>query len=91
MKKLLITCLIVLLCVTPDFAKELTSEVTDKTIVNTHNSCYCIHTKDFGDIQVSERDYQKVMIGDNITFNTESFYGLYNVLKINNEELNYEL
>ena len=79
-------CLIIgLLVITPVSAKEITSKVDDKKIIHDHDGFYFIHTVDFGDIEVMEREYQKVFIGDNITFNTESEWGFYTILKINGE------
>ena len=82
---ILLICLIMgLLIITPVSAKEITSKVDDKKITQSHgDGSYFIHTVDFGDIKVMEREYQKVFIGDNITFNTESKWGLYTILKIN--------
>ena len=83
---ILIVCFVLLLCSTPVFAKEMTSEVTDKKIVHP-NSGYMIHTRDFGDIQVTSKEYDKTMIGDNITFNTKNDFGLYTILKINGRDI----
>ena len=87
---LLIYLIIGLLVITPLSAKEITSKVDDKKIMHDRgDGYYFIHTVDFGDIEVREREYQKVFIGDNITFNTESEWGLYSILKINGAGLNY--
>jgi len=86
MNKTLLLILLIgaLLLVTPVAAKEITDKVTDKTINAKHlDSIYLIHTESFGDIEVPEKEYQQVFIGDNITFNTESNWGLYHVLKAN--------
>ena len=72
--------------------KEITSKVDDKKIIHSQgDGYYFIHTVDFGDIEVREREYQKVFIGDNITFDTESSWGIYNILKINGGKINGEI
>ena len=83
-KRLLLILLMgLLLLIAPVSAKEITSKVDDKEIVSTYGVSYTIHTIDFGDIEVDESQYQQVFINDTITFNTQSDFGLYTVLKIN--------
>ena len=84
-KKLILIALIGLLLIAPVSAKEITSKVDDKEIVDGYCTSYTIHTVDFGDIEVDESQYQQVFINDTITFNTKSDFGLYTVLKINGE------
>lgn len=70
--------------IAPIAAKEITDTVDDKNIRAQHaDSIYLIHTGHYGDIRVSETYYQKIFIGDNITFDTKSSWGIYNILKIN--------
>lgn len=91
MKRLLIILLVGLLLLAPVYATEVTSKVDDKKIIHTHGeSKYFIHTVDFGDIEVTEQDYQEVFINDTVTFNTHSDWGMYTILKINGEDLNVE-
>lgn len=85
--KTILIILISLLLISPVAAKEITSKVDDKEIVDTYGTSYTIHTVDFGDIVVPESQYQKVMINDTITFNTESGFGIYDILKINDREV----
>lgn len=91
-KKIIIITLTLSLLIPAGYATgmEITSEVTDKTIWDSHGhgACYCIHTEKFGDISVDHRVYEKILIGDNITFNTESDgWGDYTILRINGAEL----
>ena len=91
-KIVLIILLTLILLITPVSAKEITSKVDDKKIIHSYaDGYYFIHTVDFGDIEVREREYQKVFIGDNITFDTESSWGIYNILKINGGKINGEI
>lgn len=64
-------------------AREISSRVDDKEIVDTYSTSYTLHTVNYGDIVVDESDYQRVMINDTITFDTKSTFGLYSVLKVN--------
>jgi len=84
-KAMLLLCIITLLLIAPVSAKEITTTVDDKEIINNYDSCYTVHTIDFGDIQVTDTQYQQIFINDTITFNTESDFGLYTVSKINGE------
>lgn len=91
MKRLLIILLVGLLLLAPVYATEVTSKVDDKKIMHTYGeSKYFIHTVDFGDIEVTEQEYQEVFINDTVTFNTHSDWGMYTILKINGEDLNVE-
>jgi hypothetical protein len=91
-KIVLIILLTLILLITPVSAKEITSKVDDKKIIHSYgDGYYFIHTVDFGDIEVREREYQKIFIGDNITFDTESSWGIYNILKINGGKINGEI
>ena len=88
-KLILIFIVIGLLLIAPISAKEITSKVDDKKIIpDRGDGFYFIHTVDFGDIEVLEGEYQKVFLGDNITFNTESEWGIYTILKVNGVDLN---
>ena len=90
--KYLIILSIIFLLLAPVSAKTLTTPVTDKEIVDTYGISYTIHTKDFGDINVVCGDYEKILIGDNITFNTKSTFGLWHIEKINGKDFkNYVL
>ena len=80
---MLIICCVMGLLVSPVYAEVITSNVDDKEIVNTYGISYTIHTVDFGDICVSSMDYQKIMINDNITFDTKCGFMLWDILKIN--------
>ncbi len=86
-KRIVLICLIGLLLVAPVCAKEITSKVDDKEIVDCYGETYSIHTVKFGDISVLESTYQKVMINDTITFDTKSDFGLYTVLQVNGVDL----
>lgn len=83
--KIFCLLLMVLLFMPVVSAQEITAEVTDKTLWSSHGNgaCYRLHTDLFGDIDVSEKTYSKIMIGDNITFDTQSTFGYWDVLKIN--------
>ncbi len=85
---LIIFCLIGLLLLAPVSAKEINSKVDDKKIIHSYgDGKYFVHTVDFGDIEVSENDYQQVFINDTITFDTRSDWGFYTILKINDVAL----
>lgn len=83
LKLILIIIFFSLLFLAPISAKVLTSKVDDKEIVDTSGTSQTLHTVDFGDVRVSGDVYEKVMIGDNITFSTNSFGGFYTVYRIN--------
>ena len=88
-KLILIFIVIGLLLIAPISAKEITSKADDKKIIHSYgDSFYFIHAADFGDIEVMEKEYQRVFIGDNVTFNTESTWGHYRILKVNGVDLN---
>ena len=88
MKRLLIILLVGLLLLAPVYATEVTSKVDDKKIMHTHgDGNYFIHTVDFGDIEVTEQEYQEVFINDTVTFDTHSDWGMYTILKINGGEV----
>lgn len=88
MKRLLIILLVGLLLLAPIYATEVTSKVDDKKIMHTRGtSNFFIHTVDFGDIEVTEQEYQEVFINDTVTFDTHSDWGMYTILKINGEDL----
>ena len=81
---LLIITLIGLLLLNPVSAKVITSKVDDKEIVDTYGVSFTVHTVDFGDINVNSDVYNKVMIGDNITFSSENNFVTYHtVYRIN--------
>lgn len=84
-KRVILICLIIgLLLMTPLHARMITTKVDDKEIVDTYGTSRTLHTVDFGDIVVLSTDYNRVMIGDNITFDTnENFGGYWEILKIN--------
>ena len=88
MKKLIIILLLTLMLLSPVSAEIITSKVDDKHIIHSYNLCSrIVHTVDFGDIEVSKKDYSKIMINDSITFNTNNWNFEYNILKINNKEV----
>ena len=87
-KTITIILLISLLLISPIAAKEITSKVDDKKIIHAHgDGSYFIHTIDFGDVEVTESEYQEVFINDTVTFNTHSEWGYYAILKINGTEV----
>ena len=83
--KTAIICLMVLfLLLNPVSANEITSMVDDKRIEHSYLDTYhYLHTVDFGDIQVTEEDYRKVFIKDNVTFETCPIGSIYYIIKIN--------
>ena len=88
LKLVLLFCIIILLLVVPVSAKEITSKVEDKKIIHSYgDGKYFIHTVDFGDIEVTETEYQQVFINDTVTFDTNSKWGFYTILKINDVAL----
>lgn len=87
-KTIIILLIISLLLLSPVAAKEITSKVDDKKIIKSHgDGHYFIHTVTFGDIQVTESEYQEVFINDTVTFDTHSDWGFYTILKVNGREL----
>lgn len=90
--KIFCLLLMVLLFIPVASAQEITAEVTDKTLWSSHGygACYRLHTDSFGDIDVSERMYSEIMIGDNITFDAQATFGCWDVLKINGKGTIYD-
>ena len=88
-KKILLICLVIgLLLIAPVSAKVITTKVDDKKIIHSYcDGYYFIHTVDFGDIEVTENEYQEIFINDTVTFDTHSNWGLYTILKVNEEAL----
>ena len=88
-KRFILICLIIgLLLITPISAKVITTKVDDKTMVDTYGTSRAVHTVDFGDIIVLDRDYNRIMINDTITFNTDGeFGGYWTILKINGDDV----
>lgn len=72
----------------PVSAEVITTKVDDKHIIHTKIMCSrIIHTVDFGDIEVSKDDYSKIMINDTITFNTNNWNFEFDILKINDNNI----
>lgn len=91
MKRVIIIFLLTLMLLSPVSAEVITTKVDDKHIIHTKIMCSrIIHTVDFGDIEVTEQEYQEVFINDTVTFDTHSNWGMYTILKINGEDLNVE-
>ena len=85
---------IILLCsmVSPCFAETTIHDLTvdDKHIVfNYLDTHHILHTREFGDIRVSDTVYEKVWINDTITVDINS-WGNYDVQKINGKPI-YEI
>jgi len=88
-KHFILSCLIIgLLLITPISAKVITTKVDDKQLIDTYGTSRTIHTVDFGDILVLYNDYNRIMINDNITFDTDgNFGGYWTILKINGDDV----
>lgn len=81
---LLVIGLIGLLLLNPASAKIITSQVDDKEIIDTYGQSWTVHTVDFGDLNVYPEVYNRIMIGDNITFTNESSgVGYHTIYRIN--------
>lgn len=73
-EKLLILIIIGLLLISPISAKEVTAKVDDKGLMWVHNSqggiVGTLHTC-YGEITVSNEDYNNIMVNDTIRYDTD--------------------
>lgn len=84
-KKIIMICLIGLLLISPVSAKMVTAKVDDKGLiwVGGEGIVGTLHTE-YGTITVTEEDYNKVMINDTITYDTDmhSFWNQFWSIKV---------
>lgn len=84
-KKIIMICLIGLLLISPVSAKMVTAKVDDKGLiwVPGEGIVGTLHTE-YGTIIVTEEDYNKVMINDTITYDTDkhSFWSSFWSIKV---------
>lgn len=82
-KLILLIILVMFLLIGTASAKEITTKVTDKTVLFSYaDHRFILHTEGFGDMIVDESIYQNVMINDTIRFDTKSEWGFYYNVKV---------